>query len=60
MPFPMGYKKPSKKISFNLHNNIWGTNYVMWSPTSIEEGEADLQFRFRITQKTSRAEVMFA
>ncbi|CAE7237749.1 unnamed protein product [Symbiodinium sp. CCMP2592] len=62
-PFPMGYRKPSRQISFNLHNNIWGTNYVMWSPTSIEDGEADLQFRFRIMQTAQPkpgADVMFA
>ena len=33
-------------MSFNLANNIWGTNYVMWQPY-VPEG-ATMRFRFRI------------
>jgi hypothetical protein len=36
-----------KGVSFGLWNNIWGTNYVMWTPwTEAAAGESNLQFRF--------------
>ena len=33
-PFPNVRHQPdmSKGMTFNLANNIWGTNYVMWQP----------------------------
>ena len=31
-------------MSFNLANNIWGTNYIMWQPYSPEA--AHMRFRF--------------
>ena len=31
----------SKGVHFNLHNNLWGTNFPMWF-------EDDCRFRFRI------------
>jgi hypothetical protein len=34
-------------MSFNLANNIWGTNYIMWQPY-VAEG-ATMRFRFRIS-----------
>ncbi|MDQ6417954.1 DUF5054 domain-containing protein [Paenibacillus sp. LHD-117] len=32
---------------FNLHNNVWGTNFVMWF-------EDDMKFRFRILLRSNR------
>lgn len=45
-PFPSVRAKPdmTKGMSFNLANNIWGTNYVMWQPYSAES--ANMRFRF--------------
>lgn len=37
---------PARGMSFNLANNIWGTNYVMWQPYAPEA--TTLRFRFRI------------
>ncbi|MDB5083955.1 MAG: glycoside hydrolase [Bacilli bacterium] len=34
-------------MHFNLHNNIWGTNFPMWC-------EDDLKFRFAITMESAR------
>lgn len=31
-------------MSFNLANNLWGTNYIMWQPYNA--ADAVLQFRF--------------
>ncbi|RAP74758.1 DUF5054 domain-containing protein [Paenibacillus montanisoli] len=31
---------------FNLHNNVWGTNFVMWF-------EDDMKYRFRLTLKSN-------
>ena len=47
-PFPNVRHPPdlSMGITFNLANNIWGTNYVMWQPY-VEQG-ATMRFRFEI------------
>ncbi|KAI8471932.1 MAG: hypothetical protein J3K34DRAFT_520136 [Monoraphidium minutum] len=34
-------------VSFNLANNLWGTNYVMWTPW--EPADADMAFRFELS-----------
>lgn len=38
----------TKGVSFNLWNNIWGTNYVMWLPYDEKRDGADLAFNFII------------
>ena len=45
-PFPVLDTPPdmSQGVSFNLANNIWGTNYIMWQPYSPEA--AQMRFRF--------------
>ena len=44
-PFPNVITRPDlvKGMSFNLANNIWGTNYPMWQPY----GNFTSSFRFR-------------
>jgi hypothetical protein len=36
----------SQGASFNLVNNVWGTNYVMWYP--FESADVNAVYRFRI------------
>lgn len=52
-PFPNVRHPPdmSKGISFNLANNIWGTNYIMWQPYASESGT--MRFRFSIEVSTA-------
>ncbi|WIA38239.1 hypothetical protein OEZ86_001582 [Tetradesmus obliquus] len=47
-PFPNGLFAPeiNKGVHFNLMNNVWGTNYVMWVPYSADD--VNLAFRFSI------------
>ncbi|KAK9832121.1 hypothetical protein WJX84_002577 [Apatococcus fuscideae] len=47
-PFQQVQVKPDMAhgVSYNLHNNIWGTNYVMWSPYGHQEPH--MCFRFLI------------
>ena len=47
-PFPNVRHAPdlAHGMAFNLANNIWGTNYVMWQPY-VPEGET-MRFRFRV------------
>ena len=47
-PFPEGQKKPDLKkgMHFNLENNVWGTNYIMWVPWS--DKDVNMAFRFRL------------
>lgn len=47
-PFPNVRHAPdlAKGVAFNLANNIWGTNYIMWQPY-VHEG-ATMRFRFQI------------
>ncbi|KAK9798230.1 hypothetical protein WJX73_010911 [Symbiochloris irregularis] len=53
-PFPTVRQQPdmSAGMSFNLANNVWGTNYVMWQP--YEARDANMKFRFTI--EASRVE----
>lgn len=36
----------SQGVAFNLGNNIWGTNYVMWQPYAGQS--PNMGFRFEI------------
>ncbi len=44
--FPSVRDKPdmTKGMSFNLANNLWDTNYVLWQPYAPES--ANMKFRF--------------
>ena len=48
-PFPTPATAPeyTKGFSFNLLNNIWGTNYVMWYPFLEEDNFS--KFRFKVS-----------
>ena len=50
-PFPNVRHLPdlSEGISFNLANNIWGTNYIMWQPYGGQG--ATMRFRFEISSE---------
>lgn len=47
-PFPIGDTRPAlaKGMHFNLVNNVWGTNYVMWVPWS--DRDVNLAFRWTV------------
>ena len=50
-PFPNLTHRPDMRegVSFNLANNIWGTNYIMWQPYDGELSRYhidDISFRF--------------
>ncbi|KAF8062055.1 hypothetical protein HT031_004315 [Scenedesmus sp. PABB004] len=49
-PFPNGAFPPDlgSGVAFNLANNVWGTNYVMWSPYRAARADAALAFRFAL------------
>lgn len=34
-------------MSFNLFNNLWGTNYVMWYPFGSES--PNIRYRWRVS-----------
>ncbi|KAK9837747.1 hypothetical protein WJX74_004142 [Apatococcus lobatus] len=55
LPFQQVRAKPdmTQGISYNLHNNIWGTNYIMWSPYGNQE--AHHCFRFLIEVEAAAA-----
>ena len=38
-------------VSFNLHNNVWGTNFPMWF-------EDDCRFRFRLRLSSADSAAM--
>ncbi|WP_229106726.1 hypothetical protein [Paenibacillus sp. 1001270B_150601_E10] len=42
LQFDNTYAPLTGGFHFNLHNNVWGTNFMMWF-------EDDMQFRFRLT-----------
>jgi len=46
-PTPLVAPDPSNGFYFNLYNNVWGTNWIMWYP--YKEEDANIQYRFQIT-----------
>ena len=48
-PFPIPMEQPDvdKGFAFNVYNNIWGTNYIMWYPYLPED--ASSKYSFQIT-----------
>jgi hypothetical protein len=51
-PFPMVEELPdlSRGMHFNLHNNVWGTNYVMWWPYQKEDETIRFRFVVRVEE----------
>ena len=48
-PFPTPVEQPdvTEGFAFNIYNNIWGTNYIMWYPYLAED--ASSKYRFKVT-----------
>lgn len=47
-PVPMETPDVSEGFTFNIFNNLWGTNYIMWYPY-MERGEDSGKYRFVMT-----------
>jgi hypothetical protein len=60
LPFPLPRRQgeppdlAGEGVSFNLVNNVWGTNWPMWSPWRARE--VDAAFRFVLTATTREEE----
>jgi hypothetical protein len=50
-PFPNINTQPdmTKGMTFNLANNIWGTNYVMWQPYGDVSSTQRFRFELQMT-----------
>jgi len=46
-PTPLVTPDPENGFYFNLYNNIWGTNWIMWYPYRDED--ENILYRFKIT-----------
>ena len=46
-PVPMETPDVGKGFGFNIYNNLWGTNYIMWYP--YKYGEESSKYRFTMT-----------
>jgi len=59
-PFPVVEDLPDLSLGmhFNLHNNVWGTNYVMWWP--YQKGDETIRFRFVVQVEAVGAEARVA
>ena len=57
-PFPTVHELPDMEagMHFNLINNIWGTNYVMWFP--YDASDANMRFRFVVKAGTKDGAVL--
>eukprot|EP00892_Ulva_mutabilis_P005410 jgi/Ulvmu1/3240/UM150_0013.1 len=53
LPDIRGPARPEDGLAFNLFNNAWGTNYVMWTPYAGGTG-ADIKSRFVVTVRDTR------
>lgn len=55
IPFPNPNARPDlqKGMAYNLANNIWGTNYIMWQPYEQEQE----RMRFRFLLQMSKADL---
>lgn len=58
LPFPNARTKPdlSKGMAYNLANNIWGTNYIMWQPYEQEQERMRFRFLLQMTKAESPSE----
>ena len=45
-PTPLIVASDADGFAFNLFNNVWGTNYIMWYPFLAED--ASIRYRFSI------------
>jgi hypothetical protein len=54
-PFPNVQTQPdmTEGVSFNLANNIWGTNYVMWQPYGEQSPNMGFRFEFEMLDRGS-------
>jgi hypothetical protein len=52
-PFPYPFQKSKEYIQtgmgFNLHNNIWNTNYPLWYPFTEGEGDENFASHYELT-----------
>jgi hypothetical protein len=48
LPFPApGNSPPLDGMAYNLHNNVWDTNYIYWYP--LVHGDESWRARFLVT-----------
>ncbi len=48
LPFPApGNSPPLDGMAYNLHNNVWDTNYIYWYP--LVKGDESWRARFLVT-----------
>jgi hypothetical protein len=40
-------------VAYNVHNNLWNTNYVLWYP--FDEADKDIKARFALHLHDGRA-----
>ena len=62
-PFPNVKHTPdmTQGMTFNLGNNIWGTNYVMWQPYLAEASNQRFRFELQMSdlgQASARQQAM--
>ena len=52
-PAPLNSITASKLhgVAFNLHNNIWNTNYPLWYPFTDDDSDVDFKARFSVSFK---------
>ncbi|EIE25882.1 hypothetical protein COCSUDRAFT_46416 [Coccomyxa subellipsoidea C-169] len=50
-PNPLTPSDMTQGMSFNLANNIWGTNYVMWQPYGDQSPNMGFRFEFEMLDK---------
>ena len=48
-PFQIAEKYVQTGMAFNLHNNIWNTNYPLWYPFTEGEGDENFMSHYEIT-----------
>ena len=51
-PVPLTPINEAVGVGFNLHNNIWSTNYVMWYPFDDQDGNFKAKFTAKLTPQT--------
>jgi hypothetical protein len=47
-PSPLNSLNVEGGMHFNLYNNIWGTNYIMWYPYSEDDVNTNFEFVFEM------------
>lgn len=59
-PVPLGSVGSPDAVHYNLYNNLWGTNYIMWYPFIKEDKDSKFRFLIQLNETKTHTEIRMA